>query len=103
MNKPVLARRLKEARIRKGLTQEALGVLAGIDEFSASARMNQYEQGKHSPHYQTVSRLAEVLGVSVAYFYADNEQDADLLLMFSHLSPEDRAKVGDFVRNLRVT
>ena len=28
MNKPVLARRLKEARIRKGLTQEALGVLA---------------------------------------------------------------------------
>jgi transcriptional regulator with XRE-family HTH domain len=101
VNKPVLARRLKEARIRKGLTQEALGVLAGIDEFSASARMNQYEQGKHSPHYQTVSRLAEVLGVSVAYFYADNEQDADLLLMFSQLMQDQRTAVIEFVRSVR--
>lgn len=47
----ILARRLKEARLRSGLTQERLGVLAGIDEYSASARMNQYERGKHSPHY----------------------------------------------------
>ena len=78
-------------------------MLAGIDEFSASARMNQYEQGKHSPHYQTVSRLAEVLGVSVAYFYADNDQDADLLLMFSHLSLDERTAVTDFVRGLRPT
>lgn len=43
-----MARRLKEARQRAGLTQERLGVLAGIDEMSASARMNQYERGKYS-------------------------------------------------------
>ncbi|HGU4535105.1 TPA: XRE family transcriptional regulator, partial [Escherichia coli] len=34
--------RLKKARLNAGLTQEQLGILVGIDECSASARMNQY-------------------------------------------------------------
>ena len=34
--------RLKVARKTAGLTQEALGIAAGIDEFSASARIKQY-------------------------------------------------------------
>ena len=34
-------KRLKEARKQKGLTQQQLGVLTGMDEFSASARMKQ--------------------------------------------------------------
>ena len=32
----MLIKRLKEARLRAGLSQEKLGVLAGIDEASAS-------------------------------------------------------------------
>ena len=54
----IIALRLKEARLRLGLSQEKLGVLAGIDEFSASARINQYERGKHvwtSPTFVDVS------------------------------------------------
>ncbi len=47
---PVLSKRLREARAAAGISQEQLGILAGIDEFSASARMNQYERGKHSPN-----------------------------------------------------
>jgi DNA-binding XRE family transcriptional regulator len=43
----VFSARLKEARIAAGLSQERLGVVAGIEEASASARMNQYERGKH--------------------------------------------------------
>ena len=39
----IFAARLKEVRTTAGLSQERLGVLAGIDEASASARMNQYE------------------------------------------------------------
>lgn len=37
----VFPKRLKQARLRSGLTQEQLGIQAGIDEFSASARVNQ--------------------------------------------------------------
>jgi transcriptional regulator with XRE-family HTH domain len=47
----------KEARLRAGISQEKLGVLAGIDEASASARMNQYERGKHTPDFDGCANL----------------------------------------------
>ena len=59
----VVAKRLKEARMRACLSQKQLGIKAGRDEFSASARVNQYERGKHTPDYSTVERIAKVLKV----------------------------------------
>ena len=35
--------------------------------------MNQYERGKHEPDWLTVQRIAQVLGVSVAYLYAEDD------------------------------
>jgi len=94
----VFPKRFKEARLRAGLSQERLGVLAGIDEHSASARINQYERGKHSPDWLTVERLATVLRVPVAYFYAAEDDVAELLLAFCALDPQQRAKVLELVR-----
>ncbi len=82
----MLAKRLKEARLRVGLSQERLGILAGIDEASASARMNQYEREKHAPDWLTVQRLAQVLDVPVAYFYAEDDAMAEMLVLY-HASP----------------
>lgn len=79
---PVFARRLKAARLQKGITQEKLGVLAGIDEFSASARINQYERGKHVPDFSTAERLARALGVPTPYFYAADDALAAWILDF---------------------
>jgi transcriptional regulator with XRE-family HTH domain len=97
----VLAKRLKEARLRTGLSQERLGVLAGIDEASASARMNQYERAKHEPDWLTVQRLAAVLGVPVAYLYADDDATAELLLAFTSLPIEAREAALTAVKKLR--
>lgn len=78
----VVGKRLKEARVRAQLSQKQLGIKAGMDEFSASPRINQYERGKHTPDYGTVERLAEVLGVPAPYFYARDEALAQLILSF---------------------
>jgi transcriptional regulator with XRE-family HTH domain len=96
----VLAKRLKEARLRAGLSQERLGVLAGIDEASASARMNQYERAKHEPDWLTVQRLAGVLKVPVAYLYADDDATAELLLAFSAVPLEAREEAVAAVKKL---
>ncbi|MCX7123857.1 MAG: helix-turn-helix transcriptional regulator [Gammaproteobacteria bacterium] len=74
-----IARRLKEARIAASLSQKQLGIKAGIDQFSASARMNQYETGKHVPDFGTVKKIAQVLKLPTAYFYAE-EDDLALTL-----------------------
>lgn len=96
----LVAKRLKEARTRAGLSQERLGVLAGIDEMSASARMNQYERGKHIPDFGTVLRIAAVLKVPAAYFYAVSDDEADLLLKFHRMTKAQRAEVISFVQSL---
>ena len=54
--KSPIAKRLKEARLEAGLSQKELGVKAGIDQFSASPRMNQYETGKHTPDFGTIKK-----------------------------------------------
>ena len=78
----IFAKRLKEARTAAKLSQERLGVLAGIDEASASARMNQYERGKHQPDFSMVERIAKVLHVPEAYFYAKDDALAQLIVVF---------------------
>ncbi len=72
--------RLRNARLAKGLSQKRLGMAAGIDEFSASARMNHYERGRHTPDFATLRRLARVLEVPTAYFYAEEEWLAEWLM-----------------------
>lgn len=84
----VFPRRLKQARQRSGLTQEQLGIQAGIDEFSASTRVNQYEKGKHTPAIQTSQRLARALLVPTGFLYEDDDLLASLLAIAGRLSKE---------------
>lgn len=77
--------RLKQARLAAGISQKQLGVLAGLDEFVASTRVNRYEQGKHQPDFDTAARLAAVLQVPTAYFFAQDDRLAELMLAFLRL------------------
>jgi len=88
----VFAKRLKQARLRSGLTQEQLGIRAGIDEFSASARINQYEMGKHLPHLATGQRLAKALHVPTSFLYEEDDLLASLLATAGRLT-RDRKKI----------
>ncbi|HFI5337011.1 TPA: helix-turn-helix transcriptional regulator [Serratia liquefaciens] len=65
----MVPQRLKSARQRAGLTQEKLGVLAGIDEATARSRISQYENGTYTPTFTTMCALARVLDVPECYFY----------------------------------
>lgn len=84
--KSPVGRRLREARMRKGISQKQLGILAGIDQFSSSARINQYERDKHVPDFSTSKRLADKLGISVTYLYAEDDQLAEIIRLFHELS-----------------
>lgn len=90
---PLFSRRLKGARLRANLSQEQLGVAAGVDEFSASARVNQYERGKHTPDVLMASHMAKVLGVPLSYFWAEDDDEAELLLLYHRLSQRNRRQV----------
>jgi transcriptional regulator with XRE-family HTH domain len=86
----VFGRRLRERRLEKGFTQKGLGISAGINPASASARMAQYERGTHAPALETAAQLARVLGVSTAYFYAEQDDMAEFILRLENLSHEKK-------------
>jgi transcriptional regulator with XRE-family HTH domain len=89
----IFCRRLKEARLAVGYSQKTLGILAGIDEFVASTRINRYELGVHETDITTARRLADVLGVPLAYFFAEEDDLADMIRRFSLLDTKQRAQI----------
>jgi len=96
----VFAMRLRMARKAKKLSQERLGILAGIDESSASARMNQYERGKHVPDFLIASKIAEILDIPTAYFYVENEILAEIVQKSHSLDNDKKKQVLDFIHSV---
>jgi transcriptional regulator with XRE-family HTH domain len=96
----IFAMRLRLARKAKGLSQEKLGILAGIDESSASARMNQYERGKHVPDFLVASKIAEVLGLPTAYFYVEDDILAKILQKSFLLDTKKKEQILNFILDL---
>ena len=90
MRKNPIPERLKQARKKAGISQKDLGVKAGMDEGSASGRMNHYEKGRHVPDIEMLHQLAEVLDVPLSYFFCEDELSAELVCLFDKLDNQDK-------------
>ena len=93
-----IARRLREARERKGLSQRQLGILAGLDPFVASPRVNQYERGVHEPSYGTLQLFAPLLDVPTSFFFIEDDELAELVILYSNGTAAQRKKILRTVR-----
>ncbi len=89
--KSLFGRRLHEAREGAGISQERLGVMIGLDEGSASARMSRYENGIHSPPFQVAEQIAKKLKLPAAYFYCSDDRLAEVMRLY-HAAPEKGRK-----------
>ncbi len=88
-----ITERLKQARKKAKLSQKALGERIGMDASSSSARMNQYERGKHTPDVQTLKLLADELGVPLNYFFCEDESSAELACMIGEMTQSEREEL----------
>ncbi|WP_449467378.1 helix-turn-helix domain-containing protein [Stenotrophomonas humi] len=92
-NRSIFARRLAQARQRRGLTQAQLGLLAGMEPEVASPRINQYERGIHEPRSGTAQKLAEVLGIPAAFLYTEDDLLASVLLRWNSLTKQQKKEL----------
>ena len=92
--------RLKQARKHAKITQKNLGIMIGMDESSASGRMNHYEKGRHTPDISTLRKVADALGVPLNYFFCEDEASAELATAISRLSEDKRNQVLNYVKSL---
>ena len=66
----MIPKRLKDARIAAGLSQEQLAQLVGVDEgVNCRSRLSSYEVGRTEPPFSFVVKLAKVLNCPEYYFY----------------------------------
>lgn len=93
-----VTKRLRDARLRAKLSQKQLGVLAGLDENSASARMNQYEKGKHSPDVELLRRIGKVLDVPLSYFFCEDDITAEIICHIDQLSENDKNDLLEYIK-----
>lgn len=96
----VIGKRLKEARLSAGYSQEQLGLLAGLEVESASARMNRYERGTRVPGVELVERIGNVLNLPATYFYASDDSEATLLRQYHRMQPLAQAKLLQFAKDI---
>ena len=72
----VLGMRLKEARKKRGFTQENLAVITGI----SARHIANIEKGDVNPSFEVLSTLVKALGVSFDAIFdpADEQTEADI-------------------------
>lgn len=94
--RPLVGRRLAQARERLGISQYKLGVLIGLEESSSSARISRYEAGIHEPPVAVALRLGVALQVPLAFLYCEDDDMADLLLVINRLTPPKRQRLLEY-------
>ncbi|WP_425521773.1 helix-turn-helix domain-containing protein [Xanthomonas vesicatoria] len=95
-------RRLREARLARGMNQAALGAVLGLEEQnSAAPRISRYERGDRMPDNESMAKLAEALELPVAYFHAVSDPMAEAILLMSQLSPEKQQELIQVIRKFR--
>ncbi|AIM24279.1 MULTISPECIES: helix-turn-helix domain-containing protein [Serratia] len=78
----MIPKRLKDARISNGYTQEQLAELVGIQGANSSSRLSSYEVGRTEPPFSLVVKIANLLDYPEYYFYTiDDDLASDLLEM----------------------
>ena len=110
-----MIKRLKELRIEKGLTQNALAEKLNVTQQTYS----DYETGKTNPNVETLIMLADILECSIDYLVgrtddfgsisvknqpvAFSTEETLLLRDFRNLNKEDRVRASDYLRFLSET
>lgn len=65
-----VAKRVKTIRRDKGISVYKLAKLSGV----SSTYLYEVEQGKKQPTVDIISRICDALEVSLAYFFAENDE-----------------------------
>lgn len=94
----LFGRRLRAARLAAKLTQADLGRALGLDDQNTGApRVSRYETGKHEPDQATLARIAEALGLPVAYFYATSDPLAKIILLVGRLPLKEQLRMSELI------
>lgn len=92
-NKKLLGKRIKELRKRKGLNQERLAELVGLEPTSIS----NIENGYNYPTVQNLEKIAKVLDTSLSdiFRFSQHQDTKDLQAEINSMLDDNKDKIQD--------
>lgn len=98
----MVPKRLREARLKRGLKQTDLAVLLDFEGFDVRKTLSNYETGRHSPPFSVVTAIAKALEYPECYFYIwDDIFAAKVLALFEGNPPDTVTAQADELKNLK--
>lgn len=95
-----VGKRVKQYRENAGLTQNALATRAGV----APSYIPDIEKGKKCPTVQTLGYICFGLGITLAEFFRDSDEQKELNAtiqnLTARLSPKQQTLLLDFLKTL---
>lgn len=76
----MISKRLRDARLLAGLSQEQLAEKVGLEAVNPRGRISSYETGRAHPPYELVVRFAKIFDYPPCYFYCANDIFAQAVL-----------------------
>lgn len=76
LNRTQLGKRIKEARLRSGLSQQQLATVVGVSDKTISA----YEVGRVDPPLESLEKLSSATAHPIAYFVGDVQSNIEAKL-----------------------
>lgn len=67
---------------------------------NGGVRINRYEQGVNRADMDTAAALARALDVPLAYLFAEEDDQAELLLAFAQLTKSQRARLLAHIKRM---
>ncbi len=86
----VISKKLKQLRIQHGLSQLELAQKLGI----SNRAISKWEKGISMPSSENIYRLSKVFGVSIEYFYSENEVEKNIKTKNGMESLTELYKIG---------
>jgi len=62
--------------------------------------MSRYENGIHAPAFEIVEKLAQVLNLPASYFYCDDDELADLLVIYHQANKDLKNRIFQTIKSL---
>lgn len=83
-------RRLREARLKRSMTQAKLALLLDFEGYSLRGAISNYETGKYAPSFQIVKSIAKILDYPECYFYIEDDVFAEQVLALYNGTPTEK-------------
>lgn len=77
MSMELFNKKLKEARIQKGLSQRGLGLALGLSDKTISS----YESNRSFPNLEILEKISEILDKPIEYFISSSKKTSIIELL----------------------